>query len=104
MSELNLNIQTSTGQPFLYVPDTLLVKVLSVDMEAQTANVYFMCKDSTVNQDPNKYVWRRWVDEGEVKIPLSVIGSLKNTDGSINYNVVNAVISGFNLVAIQDSN
>ncbi len=98
MSDLNLTVQQI--QDFQWNSDTLFAKVIAFDMDNLTADVYYELSDSTTNKDPEIYVWREWLDKGVIRLPLSIIASWKNPDGSPNADVINAVIANFHLELI----
>jgi len=91
---MQFNVQTIGGN-FQFTPDTLIFNVISTDVLAGTSVVYYKLFYSGPI-DSTKYISRSWADEGNVIIPTAALVNA-STNGQLNADVVNAILSGFNL-------
>jgi hypothetical protein len=93
MSDLILKVKPT--KQFVFTPDKLIVRTLSANIPAGTSVNYFELSDSTL--DNSRYISREWVDKGNVEIPLNLLVSAVNPDGTINVEIANQFLAVFNL-------
>lgn len=93
---MDIQLFVKPTKDFIYVPDSLMIRLLNPDPVTKVTNTYFELTQSTP-LDTTKYTSRDWIDRGTTNIPSAVLDSAYNTDGSINPEVINMVLSAFNL-------
>jgi hypothetical protein len=93
MQDAILNVKTK--KDFIFNPNNLKIRVVSTDIVAKTAQVYYELTETGISSEGRQS--REWMDKGNVTIPLDVIAGAFNQGGVPNQTVINAILANFNL-------
>lgn len=97
--DLLLPVKPVPGLPdsaFTYPPESILIRIESITGNYDTAIVYFE-SSAAKSFDSSLYInWEQFV-RGRVKMPLALVQSAFNQDGSFNIPVLNMILLSFRL-------
>jgi hypothetical protein len=101
MEKLELSVKAIEGAEAFFIPSKLSLS-LEPSLSTKITTVRFQLQDDRLPADylTNGTVFREI--KGTVEVSNDVAGSIYNTDGSINKDVLNAILKGFQVVAIDE--
>jgi len=101
MENINLSVQAIEGSEPFFIPSKLKL-TLDASLSTKLTTVSFQLHDERPPADylTGGSVFREI--KGTVVVSNDIAGSIYNVDGSININVLNAILTGFQVVAVDE--
>lgn len=101
MEKLDLSVQAIEGAELFFIPSKLTLS-LEPSLKTGKTTVSFQLQDG---RPPAEYLTNGTVFreiKGTVEVDNEVAASIYNEDESINYEVLNAILTGFQVVAVDE--